>query len=146
MIKKLDINNKKDLIETINLIYRTFLSCNFQDSSKKLKEKMKRVFWESSTKDEAINLLKESEIVLISKEEWTINWMIRWSKEKIINLYIDTNTQWKWIWKKLVDKYIKIAKSLWSKNIHLKSSKYAYNFYIKLGFISKDEKYLEKNI
>lgn len=142
MIKKLNINNKKDFEDSIKMIYRTFIICNKEDSSTKLNEKMKKLFWENTPKEETIELFKKSEIILIYKKNWIINWIIRGRKDKIINLYIDPDSQWKWIWKKLLNRYFKEAKRLWSKNIYLKPSKYAYNFYIKQGFKKIDDKYL----
>lgn len=146
MIKKINLKNKDEFLSVINLIYKTFLSCNAQDSSEKLKEKMKRLFWSNTLNKEVTELFEKTDIVLISKDNWIINWVIRWNKDKIINLYIDPNTQWKGIWKKLINKYIQEAKKLWSQSIYLKPSKYAYNFYIKYGFKPKDDKYLEIHI
>ena len=146
MIKARNSKSKRELTEIIKLIYKTFLAKNQKDSSEKLQIKMKRLFGTEEPSEETIELFKKSEIVLISEENWYINWIIRWSKNKIVNVYVDPNDQGKGIWKQLLEKYIQEAKKLWSSNIFLKPSKYAYKFYIKQWFKIKDEKYLEKTI
>jgi GNAT superfamily N-acetyltransferase len=146
MIKRIRKFSPEIVKEITNLIYNTFIYCNKKDSSKKLQTRMKYLFWTKEPTKETLKLFKESEIIIISKEKWWVNWVIRWSKNKIINLYVDERSQGKGIWKKLLERYIQEAKKIWSKNVFLKSSKYAYNFYVKQWFTIKNEKYLEKNI
>ena len=85
-----------------------------------------------------------SDIFFVAIENWELLGFIRWTKDKIINIYISTKYQWKWIWKSLMDSFEDEAKNIWSNKIILKPSKYAYNFYIKNGYKKLDEKYLEK--
>jgi hypothetical protein len=44
MIRKLNIKDKEEIKNVINVIYKTFLHYNNKDSSEKLKEKMKKLF------------------------------------------------------------------------------------------------------
>ncbi len=145
IIESVDLKDKEQIKKIINLIFRTFCECNKEDSSKKLKERYDKLYWKNSVYKDTLDHFKKScDVFLIAKEDDKIIWVIRWSKEKIVNIYTDSNYQWKWIGKSLLNAFEVEAKKMWSQYIYLNPSKFAYNFYIKNWFSPKNEKYLEK--
>jgi GNAT superfamily N-acetyltransferase len=147
IIENVDLNNKWLIEKIINLIYKTFCECNKINSPEKLIKKYETLYWENYNYEDTIQYLKDSsEIFIVSKDWDKVVWVIRGLKDKIINLYTDSQYQGKWIWKSLIEAFELEAKKLWSDYIFLKPSKYAYNFYINNGYSPKDDKYLEKFI
>jgi len=145
IIENVDLNNKWLMQKIINLIYKTFCECNKINSPEKLIKKYETLYWENCNYNETIKYLKDSSEIFIVAKDWDgIIWVVRWLKDKIINLYTDSQHQGKWIWKNLIEAFEWEAKKLWSNYIFLKPSKYAYNFYIKNWYKPKDDRYLEK--
>lgn len=147
IIEKVNIENEKQIKKIINLIYKTFCDCNKNDSSNKLIKKYEELYWKMYNYNETLKYFKKNSKIFIIAKDWDkVVWIIRWMKNKITNLYVDSNFHNKWIWKRLLKAFEKEAKSLWSNKIHLKSSKYALSFYIKHGFKTREDKYLEKTL
>lgn len=146
-IEKVDVNNKDDIEIIINVIYRTFCKFNKKDSSDKLVSKYDKIYWFNYNFGRTTNYFKKtSTIFFVMKDSKNIIWTIRGTKDKIINLYVIDKYHWKWVWKKLLNYFEDEAKKLWSKKIILKSSKYAYDFYLKNGYKQEDKKYLVKHL
>jgi GNAT superfamily N-acetyltransferase len=146
-IKHVDISNKEEIKNLSKLIYDVFNKINKKESDNDLILKYEKLYWEWYDYN---NILKHFEkwkdIFLIAIEEWNIVWIIRWSFNKIINLYVDPKQQWKWIWKILILEFEKIAKKNWTKEIILKPSKQAKNFYKYMWYKDKDHIYMYKKI
>jgi len=87
---------------------------------------------------------KKSTIFFIAKEKNIIIGIVRWTSDKLTNLFIPKEQQWKWLGKQLLEKFENEAKKLWSTAIRLKSSKYALPFYLKNGYIIEQENRLIK--
>lgn len=130
-----NIENTKDIKNIMNLIHDTFLSSNIQDSTEGLIKRMKVLYSPENDYTYTLAHFKKSTLFFVAKEQEEIIGMIRWTKDKIINLYVTQKYQWQWIGHILLETFEQAAKKLWSTIIQLKSSKYALPFYAKNGYI-----------
>jgi len=140
------IYTQRNVLEVSNFIYKVFKDFNYRDSTDKLRSRMELLYWSWFDYNRTLDHLKKSEIFLVAMDNWKIIWLVRWKKEKITNLYVDWNYQWKWIWKLLLEAFESYAKKFGSTLIILKPSSYAKNFYLHNWYTFIDEKYMKKNI
>lgn len=130
--------------EIIKLIYDVFSECNVVHSTQRLIQRMEKLYGPGYDYEYTLAHFKKSNVFFIAKEENMIVGVVRWTSEKLSNLYISGKQQWKGLGKLLLQKFEEEAKKLWSTTIRLKSSKYALPFYIKNGYTIEQENRLIK--
>ena len=107
---------------------------------------MKKLYGPEYDYDYTLLHFKKSTLFFVAKEHGKIIGMVRWNPDKLSNIYIRQQRQWKWIGQSLLEAFEHAAKELWSTSIQLKSSKYALPFYIKNGYTVDHDNRLIKHI
>lgn len=145
-ITKANLDNSDEIKGIIILINKVFLECNIKHSTEGLIKIMNSLYGTGCDYEYTLADFKKSTLFFIAKEHDHIIGIIRWTKNRILNLYIAKDYQKQWVGQKLLKKFETVAKKEWSSVIRLKSSKYALPFYLKHGYLIKKPLYLEKNI
>ena len=145
-IVPVNLEDTKEIKNIIEIIYSVFLSSNIQDSTERLIERMKKLYGPEYDYDYTLLHFKKSTLFFVAKEHDEIIGMVRWNPDKLSNIYICQQRQWKWIGQSLLEAFEHAAKELWSTSIQLKSSKYALPFYIKNGYTVDHDNRLIKYI
>lgn len=145
-IVPVNLENTKEIKNIIDIIYSVFLSSNIQDSTERLIERMKKLYGPGYDYDYTLLHFKKSMLFFIAKERDEIIGMVRWNPDKLSNIYILKQRQWKWIGYALLKAFEDAAKKLWSTFIQLKSSTYALPFYIKHWYTVDHDNRLIKHI
>lgn len=145
-IIKANLDDKNEVKNIIDLIYEVFVVCNKEDSTQKLIYRMETLYWPGYDHKFTLKHLKKTPLFFIAKEHTTIIGIIRWNKNKIVNLYIDKNKQGMNIWHKLLETFETEARKIWSEKIRVKSSKYWLSFYLHHWYIIIENNMLEKQL
>lgn len=140
------VKNKDRIIQVKQLIYETFLAYNVSNASDTLKKLITKIYSENSDINETITYRSKNTSIYTYHNNNDIVWVLINKNNKITHLFVEPNHQNKWIWKTLLVFFEKEIKKNWYTSIYLKPSLYAYAFYKKNWFISKNNIYLEKNI
>ena len=143
-IVQLNLKIREEIKKIIDTIYAVFLACNKNDSTERLIERMRILYGPWYDYASAIVHFQETNIFFIAKENDGILGVVRWTPEKLTNLFIPKEQQWKWVGKKLLDIFEEEAKKMWSTVIRLKSSKYALPFNLKNGYTVEQDNRLIK--
>lgn len=140
------VKNKDRIIQVKQLIYETFLAYNVSNASDTLKKLITKIYSENSDINETITYRGKNTSIYTYHNNNDIVWVLINKNNKITHLFVEPNSQNKWIWKALLVFFEKEIKKNWYTSIYLKPSLYADIFYKKNWFIRKDNIYLEKNI
>lgn len=145
-IEKVNLKNIEEIKEIAELIFYVFNEKNKSSSTEYLINKYNDLYGEWYDYDKLVKHFQEwNDIFLKAVEDGKIVWVIRWKYDKIINLYVDPNQQWKWMGKSLILKFEELALEKGIKKIYLKSSDSAESFYKYMWYIHENWKYLEKH-
>ena len=127
---------KKDTKQTALLVFNTFKKFNGKDSSEK--EAVNRYLSYVDLKKKSIEKMysdyQRKPIFYVAEENGIIVGMVAGGVNKITNLYVKGTEHKKGIGKKLILKFENEAIKQGSKEIKIRASLYAVNFYQKMGY------------
>ena len=127
---------KENTEESALLIKRTFQKFNKEEYFEKSAVKRYLDFFDArkKSKEELLKKFSQCPIFYIAVENGKIIGIIRGTKNRIVNLFIDGKKHKTGIGKALVEKFEKEAEKQGSKIIKIRSSLYAVPFYQKMGY------------
>lgn len=140
-----NLDDIEEIKNIIDVIYTSFVFSNLHDSTKRLIQRMEQLYGPNYNYSYTSAHLKTSTIFFVAKEHDHIIGMVRWTPEKISNLYISPPWHWQWVGKQLLERFEQEAKDRWSSGIRLKSSTYALPFYLHNGYALVEDRIFEKH-
>lgn len=127
--------SKKNSQEVANLIYKTYEFFNARETDKKsLKQYLALIDIKTNSATTLFNRFKNSNINFGAFSNEKLIGIVRGRKNRIVSLFVDGNFHKQGIGKKLISLFERRAKKIGSKEIKIRSSLYAVNFYLKMDY------------